>query len=219
MIPQLRLLQLASPNLPIGGFTYSQGLEWAVERDWVSNKDQMQQWLESTLEQSMTCFELPLLRKAYQAVVDGNAAQFAEIADQVIAGRETSELRAEERQRGAALTRLLPSLGVSIEPEWMDSCQSNQICGFALAGAQWQIEIDELCLGCLWAWLEGACVAGVKLIPLGQTHGQQLMHQLAGALNQAIHDSKTIQEPGATTFALALASAAHETQYTRLYRS
>lgn len=219
MIADLRLLQLASPNLPIGGFTYSQGLEWAVEQGWVSDVSQMQAWLESTLEQSMACFELPLLRQAYAACLAQDAEAFAEVAQQVIAGRETAELRTEERQRGAALIRLLPSLDVPIDPQWQTACASNQISGFALAGAHWQIEADALCQGYLWAWLEGACVAGVKLIPLGQTQGQQLMFRMADALTQAVEDSKHVQDIGASTFAMALASAAHETQYTRLYRS
>ena len=221
MIQNLRLYQLISPNLPIGGFTYSQGLEWAVEQGWVSNKDQMADWLASVLEQSMTPFELPLLRASYQAAQAADWAEFGCLAQSIIAGRETRELRTEERQRGAALARLLPALDIPLPNECSDAVTSNQISGFAYAAAHWNFDVDALCQGYLWCWLEGACVAGIKLVPLGQTHGQQLMLDLGPAIQQAVADSRQIprDDIGATTFAQALASARHETQYTRLYRS
>lgn len=221
MIRDLRLYQLISPNLPIGGFTYSQGLEWAVEAGWVTDLGSFQDWLSSLLEQSMTPFELPLLRESYAAVVDGDHDAFQALAERTLAGRETSELRAEEQQRGAALARLLSSLEIAPDNEWLATCKTNQISGFAWAGAQWGIDADSLCLGYLWAWLEGATVAGVKLIPLGQTQGQQLLLAMNEAMTRAVQRSTEwpTESIGATTFAQAIASAQHETQYTRLYRS
>lgn len=221
MSAQLRLFQLSSANLPLGGFTYSQGLEWAVECGWVHNSDSLKGWLESSLEQSLGCFDLPLLRHCYQAVCDKDLARLRHLADWVVAGRETMELRNEERQRGAALARLLPSLDVVIPDGWREPICQTQIAGFALAGHHWQLSVDELCQAYLWAWLEGAVVAGIKLVPLGQTQGQRLLLDISPAVDDCLSQSSQIpeQQIGATTFALAIASSAHETQYTRLYRS
>ena len=141
--------------------------------------------------------------------------------DWLIACRETSELRKEEHQRGAALTRLLPNLGVSIPENLAAYVKKCQLTGFALAACQWGIDTHKLCYGYFWGWLEHIVLAGVKLLPLGHTEGQQIMFELAEQIPSSVAHAMTIKDFDihSSTPALAIASSRHETQYTRLFRS
>ena len=113
-ISELRLFQLISPSLPVGAFTYSQGLEWAIEADWVTDKPSLKGWLQSILAASVTTLELPVLIRLLNGFNQADEGSVLYWTKWLIACRETMELRKEERQRGAALARLLPSLGIQI---------------------------------------------------------------------------------------------------------
>lgn len=219
MLSDLRLFQLISPALPIGAFTYSQGLELAVETGWVSSQTEFESWLAGQLEYSIATLEIPLLARMMDAVEDGNSAQLLAHAKTLIAWRETKELRLEEKQRGAALARLLPELGVTLSGDALLACQLTQLAGMAQAAVEWQIPREKLYAGYLWSWLENAVMAGVKLIPLGQTQGQQTLQRMAPLLERVVKELDVTSEPGSVTPALAIASSRHETQYTRLFRS
>ena len=219
MLSDLRLFQLISPALPIGAFTYSQGLELAVETGWVSSQTEFESWLAGQLEHSIATLEIPLLARMMDAVEDGNSAQLLAHAKTLIAWRETKELRLEEKQRGAALARLLPELGVTLSGDSLLACQLTQLAGMAQAAVEWQIPREKLYAGYLWSWLENAVMAGVKLIPLGQTQGQQTLQRMAPLLERVVKELDVTSEPGSVTPALAIASSRHETQYTRLFRS
>lgn len=221
MLSDLRLYQLISPALPIGGFTYSQGLEWAVEAQWVTDKDSLQDWMAGLLEHSIATLELPVLMKLQQAFADSDELAIARWSQYLLASRETMELRKEERQRGAALARLLPSLDVNIPDGLKKTIAGNQLAGIALAANCWEIDPIKTMSGYAWSWLENSVMAGVKLIPLGQTHGQQILLQLAQEIPAAIQTAMAIPEEhiGSSTTALAIASSNHEKQYTRLFRS
>jgi urease accessory protein len=139
----------------------------------------------------------------------------------LLACRETAELRKEEQQRGAALARLLPSLGVSIPENIAMHVAKCQLTGFALAAHQWGINVHKLCYGYCWGWLENIVLAGVKLIPLGQTDGQKIMFELAEKIPSSVEKALSLKDFDihSSTPALAIASSRHETQYTRLFRS
>ena len=221
MLPDLRLYQLTSPSLPVGAFTYSQGLEWAIERGWVNTADSLGDWLESVLDHSLVTLELPLLMRLYRAFEQDDAARVAECCQWLLACRETRELRQEERQRGAALATLLPNLGIEIAPVLHQSVCSTPLAGFALAAARWGIAPRDASLGFCWSWLEAGVMAGVKLVPLGQTAGQQLLLRLSQRVPEALERAEVTDDDhiGSSTPALAIASSRHETQYTRLFRS
>lgn len=221
MQTDLRLFQLISPSLPIGGFTYSQGLEWAVDFGWIQNSEQFQAWLESQLDNSLVSLELPMLRYLMLAIEQEDWAQFDKLSRELIAWRETKEFRLEEIQRGKALARLLPELEIHIPAQAEAALARSQLAGMALAAVHWGIPSDKLALGYLWSWLENAVMAGVKLIPLGQTQGQQLLARMAPSLVASVERSVKVaqSEMGSTTPALAIASSRHEQQYTRLFRS
>ena len=216
-----RLFQLISPSLPVGAFAYSQGLEWAIEAGWVDTEEAFAEWLAGQLQQSIVSLELPMLNGAYTAATNSDWQELQTISQRMIAWRETKELRLEEALRGAALARLLPNLGINIPAQVLASAQRSQIIGLALAGVQWQIQAPDLCRGYIWSWLENAVMAGVKLIPLGQTQGQQILQRMVPVLEQAVHDGMQIDhyQAGNSAPAMAIASSNHEIQYTRLFRS
>jgi urease accessory protein len=224
-LAHLRLLQLVSPNLPTGAFTYSQGLEWAVECGWLKNKLNTGDWLKSILGDSLQYLELPLLARLYHATQNSQAAIFLQWSQQLFASRETFELRNEETQRARALFRLLKKLPQSETwPELETHKQAllaSQIAGYALAASHWNIPLKELLQGYTWSWLENAVVVAIKLVPLGQSEGQQLLYELSDNINLAVDQALKISddEIGASTPAMAIASSLHETQYTRLFRS
>jgi len=220
-LAELRLFQLISPSLPVGGFTYSQGLEWAIEAGWVTDTSSLKAWLHSVFTASVATLELPILMRLLDAFNNGDETSVLRWTRWLIACRETMELRKEERQRGAALAKLLPQLEIKIPDHLLSAVSSCQITGIALAASQWHIDRRQLCQGYSWSWVENNVVAGVKLIPLGQTHGQQIMLELAAGIPAAVTRVELISDAdiSSSTPAMAIASSRHETQYTRLFRS
>jgi urease accessory protein len=220
-VARLRLLHLVSPSLPIGAFTYSQGLEWAVECGWVGDKAGLTEWLGCLMHSCMAQLEIPLLARLYQACADSNDDALAYWSRYLLACRETRELREEERNRGRALASLLPHLGIPVSTARMPLLRSCQLAGFALAAQHWNIPLRQAAAGYLWGWLENIALAGVKIVPLGQTAGQQIIAALTGDIPRLVERGLNLEDAviGASCPAQALASSLHETQYTRLYRS
>jgi urease accessory protein len=217
----LRLLHLASPGLPTGAFAYSQGIEWAVEAGWVRDAQTLEDWLGGQVAQVLARVDVPLLVRCYDACETRDLAALAHWAASALAWRESAELRAEERARGRALADLAVALAVPDAAAWRDTVAESQLAAFALVAARWQVPRDQAALGYAWAWLENLVLAGIKLVPLGQSAGQRALHRLAARLPEAVRAGLVVPEAdiGASLPALAIASSAHETQYTRLFRS
>ena len=224
-LPGLRLLQLISPNLPTGAFTYSQGLEWAVECGWLKNQMDARHWLQSVLDDSLRYLELPVLIRLLDAVNNNDYSKFQHWTQWLYASRETSELRNEEQQRARALLMVLkqlPDAGHWPELEnWQPSLIRCQLAGYALAAHHWRIPVKDLLMGYTWSWLENTVAAAIKLVPLGQTEGQSLLYQFSAEIQAAVEHASALGDEaiGASTPALAIASSLHETQYSRLFRS
>ncbi len=210
-----------SPTLPIGGYSYSQGVEKAVEDRWIVDIDTSYQWLHGQLHQGLTYTDLPILRMLYDACDCGNKDEALRWSKILLACRETRELRQEEVNRGRALTKVLEGLEDSITKGWENIINTNHLSGLALVGTHWKIPVRELLLGYSWSWLENQVSAVVKIIPLGQTQGQQLLHKLLVLVPDTIVRSMMLDELdiGGSQPALAIASSLHETQYTRIFRS
>jgi len=220
-LAQLRLMQLVSPALPIGGFTYSQGLEYAVEAGWVADMSSLQDWLLGLVEDGVTHLEVPVLARLYQACTAKDAEALLAWGRYLLAARETRELRLEEQQRARALTRLLVELEIPEARGWRDAMHQCQSAPYALACVNWGVPLQEAALGLAWSWLENMVAAAIKLIPLGQTDGQRVLLALAQALAQAVQTGLQLNDEqlGSSAPCLALASSLHESQYTRLFRS
>ncbi len=221
MNTDLRLMHLVSPSLPVGAFTYSQGLEWAVECGWVRNRESLRDWIADLLNTGISRLDVPVLARLYQASQADDHAALALWSDTLLAYRETRELRDEERNRGRALASLLPHLGVPVSDALMPVLRGCQLVGFAHAAAYWNIPLQQAARGYVWGWLENMVLAGVKIIPLGQTAGQATLAELIETIPAAVEDGLALDDDaiGASCLAQALASSRHETQYTRIYRS
>lgn len=220
-LANLRLWQLINPNLPIGSFAYSQGLEWAIEQGWVNSLSSLETWLSEQLEHNQAYLDLPLFIRLYQACAQQDKAAFQTWIDELLANRESAELYAEEQNRGRALAELLCQLAVPLAEDWKAELKQSQLAGFALASQQWQIPQEQALQAYLWSFLENQVIAAVKTIPLGQSQGQQLLQTLATHIPQITHSALTLSDAdiGSSSPALAIASSRHEYQYTRLYRS
>jgi len=221
MLAELKLYQLISPSLPVGGFTYSQGLEWAIEKGWVTNVSELENWLSGQMSESLASLELPVLIRIQQCLADSDYQQAQSWCDYLAASRETKEMRLEERQRGLAFVRLLPKLGVALDGKHTQMVETTQLAAFALAINQWGIPLEKALGGYLWSWLENNIVVGIKLVPLGQSDGQQLLMKLAESIPAAVQQALATndQDIGSFTPAQVMASCRHEHQYTRLFRS
>jgi len=216
----LRLCHLVSPALPVGAYAYSQGLEYAVEAGWVHDEASTLHWLDGLSRHSLGTLDLPVLLRLQRCWSAADLAGVKSWTAQLIAARETSELRAEERHLGTALARVLCELEIEEAADWMGGGGSFATL-FSLASARWYIaETDALC-GYLWAWTENQVLAAIKLVPLGQSAGQRLLHQLTNTMPEIVARAKrlTDAEIGVSVIAPVLASALHESQYTRLFRS
>jgi urease accessory protein len=198
-----RLLQLASPTLPVGAYSYSGGLEAACEAGLVTDAASARRWIGDVLEYSVMKMEAPvLLRMIDQPDEEWNAM--------FLASRETAELRAETVQMGYSLNRLLPELGVEACPFEEPSFPA----AYAQAVRAWGIPARQALTAYLWAWLENQVMAAVKSVPLGQTDGQKMLLALGARLQDVSEE-----EPGNFAPGLAMLSSFHETQYSRLFRS
>ena len=220
-LPLLRLMQLVSPSLPIGGFTYSQGIEWAVETGWLKTAADLDGWLADQLQSSLARVDLPMLLRMQAAAGARDPRVMTAAIDHLIAARETMELRLEESNRGRALADLLLAWDLAEAREWRPVLARSQAAGFAFAAAAWGIVPRRAAAGYAWAWLEGLVLTAVKCVPLGQTQGQQVLLRLAGLIPAVLDHAQACADDaiGASCPALAIASSAHETQYTRLFRS
>jgi urease accessory protein len=212
----LRLWQLISPTLPVGAYSYSQALEWVIETGVVHDEATAFAWLRDLLEHGLARLDLPILKRALRAWARGDAATVLRLARELEARRDTAELRFEDMAMGGALTQLLGHLG---EP--LPAARLPFACAFAVACANWGVPEDDACAGFAWAWCESQVAAAVKLVPLGHTAGQRLLRALGDEIGAAVAFAGAIDDDsiGATLPGLAIASALHETQYTRLFRS
>ena len=222
--PLLHLLRLASPTLPVGAYAYSQGLEWAVEAGWLTpaagqgKTDAVKQWLAGLLQYGLGQLELPALAHLLAAWDAGDCELLNQYNDLIIASRETFELQMEDEQMGAALARLLKDLGIAQADYPVTPCYVIQ---FALACQQWRIATGPALAGFAWSWLENQVAAATKLVPLGQTQAQQLLMAIMPQIHPACTTARQLDDAdlGQSLPGLALASAHHERQYSRLFRS
>ncbi|HBM9258435.1 TPA: urease accessory protein UreF [Citrobacter freundii] len=218
---QLRLMQLASSALPVGSFTWSQGLEWAVEIGWVKSVDDFSDWQIQQMEQNFFTVDLPLLARLYRACEQDDLAAARRWSAYLLACRETRELRDEERSRGTAFTRLVTDWEADCSREWRTLFADSQLCGMAWLAVRWKIPLAELALSLGYSWIESAVMAGVKLVPFGQQAAQRLIIALCDRYAQGLAQALATPDAslGSATPLAAIASARHETQYSRLFRS
>ncbi len=211
-----RLLQVVSPSLPVGSYSYSQGLEWVVHSGWVTDAQECSVWLTEQLNGVLQQQELPLLIRSYEAADKSDFEALAYWDAMSLAMRETSELRREEQQRGLALAAVLQSL--QLEPPVRIQ---SYVSAFAYFCVSEKIPLPDALAGFSYSWLESQVTAAIKLVPLGQSEGQAMLYRLSSGLTATVDAALQVSDEnmGYTAPALAMASTLHETQYSRSYRS
>ena len=228
MSPQLqlaRLLQLASPALPVGAYTYSQGLEWAVESGVIHDEASADRWIDDLLAHGIGRYEAPLLVVLMDAWTAADNAEIARLNAEFLASRESAELRAETAQMGFSLHRLVRDLRdpalVDVETTLAGLGEIAFPTGWAGIAATWRIDPEAALTAYLWAWAENQVMAALKAVPLGQASGQRLLAELGGRLPEIAAPALKLPEGEWSNFtpAFAIACARHETQYSRLFRS
>jgi len=218
----LRLLQLASPALPVGAYSYSEGLEYAVHAGIVTNAASLHAWIEDGLEFGAAQLEGAVLARVYDAWRGGNLERVQHWDRWLGATRESEELRNQSLDMGRALLRLLKDLEPPLpKVQQLFAAPCHYVTAFSIAAAHWDIARENAVTAYLQNWAANLAGAGVKLIPLGQTAGQQLLWDLQAALTRATQFALLVEDGNmaVSNWGMVLASMAHETQYMRLFRS
>ena len=217
----LRLLQLVSPALPVGAYAYSQGLEHAVAVGWVHDEQSAADWISGVAHHALSNLDLPVFARLCKAWQAGDDVAVARWNAYLYASRESAELQQEDRQLGLALARLLSELEIDDAANWRNQ---NAVCFatmFSLAAVRWGVDVEAAACGYLWTWWENQVAAAIKLIPLGQTAGQRILSAAAQHIPDLVGVALAVddQDIGAVMPALAIGSAQHEVQYSRMFRS
>lgn len=236
----IRLWQLISPSLPIGAYAYSQGLETAIEKGWVCNEPEAQNWIKGILQDSLSMLDAPVIVRLYHAWQTNDINSLNQWNQFLLASRESSELYLEDQQMGRALWRLLNDIlpassgtsediseGVGIETinQYREHVKQIESPGFAvifsLATVVWNIPVHDSIRGFLWSWCENQVAASIKLVPLGQTAGQRILSALIPGINNSVSKALELSDDDIGTLApgFSIACAQHEVQYSRLFRS
>jgi urease accessory protein len=219
-----RLLQLASAALPIGGYSYSQGLETAIADGLVTDAASAGRWISDALEHAAARVEapwiadfLPTWRALPDADIDG-------LIDEYMATRDTAELHDETLQMGRALIRVLAAWD-GVAPALLEALQARERlplpAAWAAAATSMDLDARSATLGWLWSWCENQVLVAVKSVPLGQTAGQRMLHRLGERLEPLATAAVALPREARINLlpGLAIVSSRHETQYTRIYRS
>jgi urease accessory protein len=220
-LPLLRLLQLASPALPVGAFNFSQGLEYAVEAGWIRDERAAGEWILGLARHGVATLDLPLLLRLHAAWRSGDAARARHLSAELVAAREMQELRAEERHMGQALAKVLVEFGIEAARDWQRDPVASFAAMFALAAVDSGAAPRDTALAYAWTWTENQVLAAVKLLPLGQSAGQRLLESIRLALPALVEAAGQAadEDIGNATPLAVMASGWHETQYSRLFRS
>ncbi|MEO0408793.1 MAG: urease accessory UreF family protein, partial [Cyanobacteria bacterium P01_A01_bin.135] len=234
----LRLLQLTSPALPVGGYSYSEGLETLSQQGQLPDGAALEGWLIHELAYGTVRVEATMVLKVHQAVTQGNPAAIAQWNRYLSALRDTEELRQQNWQMGQSLRQLLLNLESDFGPLLQPLQPCNFAIAFAVAAAHWDVSEKNSVLGYLYSWTTTLVNAGIKLVPLGQTAGQQLQQRLHPKLietttwvlsapdswwdwtyAEATPASGPETSPQICSWGVSLASMGHEALYSRLFRS
>jgi urease accessory protein len=224
----LRLMWLASPALPIGGFSYSEGIEAAVDYGYIATFNIANDWLIDQLHLTLARADLAVIAKAIPAWRRADLARIDELNNWVLQTRETSELRLQTEQMGRSMLDWLRKQP-SFHKNFQDNFQSNQDflksptypLVFALAASATQASVRDCLMSFAFGWAENMTQAAVRAVPLGQTDGQRILANLAEHIPAAVDAAIKLQESERQAFSpmLAILSSQHETQYSRLFRS
>ncbi|MFB2837438.1 urease accessory protein UreF [Floridanema evergladense] len=218
----LHLLQITNTALPVGAYSYSEGLESLVETKVIHDQTTLKHWLEQELGYGAIRIEAAIMLRGYRATESGDLETLEYWNNWAIAARETAELREQSWQMGHALRRLWENLEPQLSREFSSLSQRTSFAiAFGIIAAHWKIDPSTAILGYLHSWATNLISASIRLIPLGQTTGQQLLSKLHNPIIESSREVFTLTDDDLSScgWGLALASMTHEIQYSRLFRS
>ncbi|WP_017295169.1 urease accessory protein UreF [Geminocystis herdmanii] len=221
----LLLLQLCNSSLPLGAYSYSEGLETLVEKKLIIDSQGLKHWLLNELKYGSIRVESAMIVRSYHSYQAKKIEDLLYWNNWFSASRETAELRQQSWQMGKSLLRLINSF----EPDnlFLQTVINNLKSSghysivFGVITAHWQIEIENVLLGYLHNWVNNLVNVGVKLIPLGQTEGQKLLLNFNKEITQQLTKILSLKddELSSCSWGLSLASIQHQQLYSRLFRS
>jgi urease accessory protein len=219
----LQLIWLASPALPVGGFSYSEGLEAAVDHAGVATETIASDWLADQLHLSLARGDLAAIAQAIPAWRTGDLLRVRQLNEWVLQTRETSELRAQAEQMGRSLLDWLRNHD-GADAAHIEACARmlpTYPVAFALAASQTEAGVRDCLLAYAFGWAENMMQAAIKSVPLGQSAGQRMLARLAHDIPAAVESAMQLPDGERQAFSpmLAILSSQHETQYSRLFRS
>jgi urease accessory protein len=220
VLAKLGLLRLVSPGLPVGAFSYSRGLEGAVEEGWVHDEATAWAWIAGVLEHALCPLDAAVLCRLHRAWSAADLHAVRRWTQFLRASRESAELLLEDEQMGLALARVLRA-GEPRAAAEIAELPPSFTSMFALAAVRWGMDVGDTVLGFLWSTTEAQVSAALRLLPLGQTAGQRMLERALPEIERCAARALALGDDqlGNFTPGLALASARHETQYSRLFRS
>jgi urease accessory protein len=217
----LGLLQLSSPALPVGAFAYSQGLEFALDNNWCSGSGDVAKWIENNLEFGLGQLDLPIYCRLYSAWQEQDIERLQYWNATLLAFRETKELYLEDIQIGSAFRQW--HLGQDSERDsYLNLCEQPTVAAMhSLASVLSQINLESSILGFAWSWAENQISCASKAMPMGQTDAQRILKSLMPLIGEVCDNAQDISDDdiGSNLMGTAMASALHEQQYSRLFRS
>lgn len=233
------LMSWMSPAWPIGAFAHSGGLEWAVEAGHVRDRTSCADWIADLIERGAIHNDLVLFVHAWRAAASGDAERLREIAELAVATQTGFERRLEATAQGAAFRRITKSTVAPMpgeaamegKPDFarlLEAIEDDDLAYPAAAATLFAAQEIPLSQA-LTAWLHGAVSnlvsAAQRLVPLGQTDGQRVLRELRETIFAAVEDMLSLPDGdpfhqlGGCTMLAELGCMAHETQYTRLFRT
>ncbi|MDT7514588.1 urease accessory protein UreF [Rhodoferax mekongensis] len=219
----MQLMWLASPALPIGGFSYSECLEAAVDTARAATESEASVWLVDQLHMTLARSELPAVAQAIAAWRADDQPRIAELNAWVLQTRESAELRAQTEQMGKSLLEWLKNHTTATPAQiaLLAAQEPTYPIAFALAASATQAPVRECLLAFAFGWAENMMQAAIKAVPLGQSAGQRILSALTAEIPFAVDYALSVSDDTRQAFSpmLAILSSQHEVQYSRLFRS
>jgi urease accessory protein len=219
----LQLMWLASPALPVGGFSYSDGFEAAVDSGCVNTEAAGAAWLLDQLQLTLARGDLAVVAKAVPAWRRNDLQSIGQLNQWVLQTRESSEFKQQSEQMGRSLLAWLRNHDTASTPQ-IDACAllpPTWPVAFALAASATQASVRDCLMAFAFGWAENMAQSAIKSVPLGQSAGQRILAQITDQIPAAVDQAMALMDSERQAFSpmLAILTAQHETQYSRLFRS